>query len=1231
MPLTAPITSIRRAFTSLFSIWGNSSNRGDAKVAMFFLLLIAVMWASAGTALAQTPALTVQPAINTVAGNGDAYYGGDNGPATSAYINYPTGIAVDSAGNLYIADNQNNRVRKVNAATGIITTVAGTGTGGYNGDNIAATSAELYYPNAVALDSAGNLYIADSSNSRIRKVNASTGIITTVAGTGYGGWNGDNISAITAELYNPTSVAVDSVGNIYIADDYNNRVRKVSAYTGIITTVAGTGGYGFSGDTGPAVNAKLYYPYSIALDSTGNLYICDLYNNRVRMVTASTGIINTVAGNGSYGYSGDGGPAISATMYNPMGITVDGAGNFYFADQVDGRIRMVNASTGIITTVAGNGTYGDDSNGLPATSSAIYAPFGVALDAAGNLYIADEDTSQVRKVNAATAPLSFLNTAVGATSAPQSLLLYVNAALTISSVTVPSSQGGQHEFTVGAVSGCATDGITSNSAGSICSVPITFTPAFPGQRQMPLVVQTSAGNFQFALEGTGTGPLVAFGPGIISTVAGNGTQGYSGDSGAATAAETNSPLGIAVDGAGNLFISDFTNQRIRKVTASTGIISTVAGTGTAGYNGDNIAATSAQLNGPFGVAVDGAGNLYIADPDNSRIRMVAASTGTITTVAGTGTAGYNGDNIAATSAQLNLPYGVTVDSAGNLYIADVYNERIRKVNASTGIITTVAGMGTAGYNGDNSAATSAELDYPFGVAVDSAGNLYIADFHNQRIRMVTASTGIITTVAGTGTSGYNGDNIAATSAELYGPSGVAVDSAGNLYIGDYGNNSIRKVTASTGIITTAAGTGTAGYNGDNIAATSAALNLPHAVAVDSTGNLYIPDTVNQRIRKVDVSDAPSLNFGSIAPNSTSAAQDVSVLNLGNASLNIASISTAANFSLGGADTTCSTGSQTLTPAASCVLGIEFAPTTAGIISGSVVLTDNTLNASSATQSISLQGVGTASPATMTTPTNGSTLTGAATTFTWSANGSSGPYYIWVGSTPGGLDLGNAGVASGSSMTLNLPTTGNTIYVTLWSSVNGNEVSNSYTYTEASLLPASMSSPTSGSTLSGAATTFTWSANGSTGPFYIWVGSTPGGLDLGNAGVASGSSMTLTLPTNSNTIYVTLWSTLNGGGVSKSYTYTEATMLPATMSTPANGSTLTGASTTFTWSANGSTGPYYIWVGSTPGGLDLGNAGVASGSSMTLTLPTNSNTIYVTLWSLVNGKEVSSSYQYIESH
>jgi sugar lactone lactonase YvrE len=304
-------------------------------------------------------------------------------------------------------------------------------------------------------------------------------------------------------------------------------------------------------------------------------------------------------------------------------------------------------------------------------------------------------------------------------------------------------------------------------------------------------------------------PLQAENLTLFPVIAGNGTPGYSGDNGPATSAELSFPFGVTVDGAGNLYIADTGNCRIRKVDAN-GIISTVAGNGLCGYNGDNIAATSAGLD-PYGVAVDSAGNLYIADWGNGRTRKVDVN-GIITTVAGSGIA-------------------VAVDSAGNLYIADYVGQRISKLDAS-GTITTVAGNGFCGYNGDNIAATSAALCYPVGVAVDSAGNLYIADEANQRIRKVDAS-GTITTVAGNGIWGYNGDNIAATSAELATPLGVAVDSAGNLYIADDDNERIRKVDAS-GTIT-------------SMAAVSEFFT-PIGLAADRADNLYIVEEVLQRVR-----------------------------------------------------------------------------------------------------------------------------------------------------------------------------------------------------------------------------------------------------------------------------------------------------------------------------------------------------------------------------------------------
>ena len=329
-------------------------------------------------------------------------------------------------------------------------------------------------------------------------------------------------------------------------------------------------------------------------------------------------------------------------------------------------------------------------------------------------------------------------------------------------------------------------------------------------------------------------------------MAGSGTVGHSGDGGAALEAQLSSPEGVALDGAGNLYIADRGNHRIRKVDAA-GVITTVAGTGTVGYSGDGGAATAARLNGPEGVAPDGAGNLYIADTGNHRIRKVD-SAGVIATVAGTGTVGYSGDGGAATAARLNGPAGVAPDGAGNLYIADTSNQRIRKVD-SAGVITTVAGSSTTGaFGGDGGAATAARLNTPAGVALDGAGNLYIADTLSDRIRKVD-SAGVITTVAGTGTAGFSGDGGAATAAQLNTPEGVAPDGAGNLYIADKNNHRIRKVDTA-GVITTVAGTGTPNFGGDGGLATAAHLRHPEGVAVDALGNLYIADRSNHRIRKV---------------------------------------------------------------------------------------------------------------------------------------------------------------------------------------------------------------------------------------------------------------------------------------------------------------------------------------------------------------------------------------------
>jgi len=614
-----------------------------------------------------------------------------------------------------------------------------------------------------------------------------------------------------------------------------------------------------------------------------------------------------------------------------------------------------------------------------------------------------------------TAQAQFGTQAAGITSGSQSITVTAQNTGAVNSVEVLTLGASGLEFAQG--TGSSTCGTASFSAsGQTCTEPVTFTPAVPGLRMGAVVLLDAGGNLLGTayLSGTGSGGLGVLSPGNVIPVAGNGN--YLGpilDGNAATSAELYLPSSVTLDGAGNMYVADSAHNRIRMVCASAasttikgtscsgaGVISTIAGNGNPTYTGDTGAASAATVNDPSGVALDGAGNLYIADTGNNAIRMISAATGVITTVAGggSGCAGQTdgvGDGCPAASAQLNLPQGVTLDRSGNLYIADTSNHRIRMVSATTETIATVAGCGcmssngSGGYTGDNVPATAAELNYPHAVAFDSAGNMYIPDTANNRIREVASVGGaitassIITTFAGNGTPAYAGDGAAANQAELWGPSGVAVDAAGNLLIADTQNNAIRKVSPATLFISTliASGVGTYNYNGGVFGYTD--LYGPTGLYLDGRGNLLIADTLDMEIREVQGNFVALDYLPPVRQYTKSTPISQTLENDGNATLDLTSIVTGTNAALDGPTTTCTTGSPFLAVAGDCMIGAVFAPTVAGNpVSGNIEIGNP---GDTADSPLDIQVIGDATAVNSTTITVASTLNpsgfGQSVTFT----------------------------------------------------------------------------------------------------------------------------------------------------------------------------------------------------------------------------------------------------------
>ncbi len=776
--------------------------------------------------------------IGTVAG------GPVLGPVAATSVGQsPQIVAASRAGTpyVYVLDSSNNVVNRIDESSGQQMLFAGNGAKDSSADGSIAAGAGLLEPCGLAVDEAGDVYIEEAA-SRVRLVPASTGTffgramsaghIYRVAGTGVPGFAGDGGPATSAQFdaraffAPPGQIAVDGEGDLAIADSFDNRVRFVPAKSatyyghamtaGDIYTLAGNGEAAFGGDGGAAGEAKLNEPLGVGFDSLNNLAIGDTQNARVRFVSASSknqfgqsmsvGDIYTIAGNGKQEYAGEGVAATGGGLQFPDGIAFDALGDLLLAETNGARARAVPRvsgnlfgglrTAGDIYTVAGDGTFGFLGDGGLATGAQISTTESVAIDQGGNLLLADFGNNRVR--------------------------------------LVPSVTGSQ----------------------------------FGGFREED----------------------------HLYTVAGNGSAGFSGDGGPATGSELATPLGIAVTPGGGLAVADFFDNRIRFVSDGEGLFGqamsagdmyTIAGNGSGAFGGDGGPGTAASLNEPEDVVFDSAGDLAVADRFNHRVRFMPAASGTyfgqamtaahIYTIAGNGTAGFGGDGGPGPAAELHEPAGVAFDAAGDLFIADSENQRVRFVPASSGTfygqamtaahIYTIAGSGKAGFGGDGGPAAAAELKNVFAVAADAAGDVVIADPGNARVRFVPASSGSfygqsmtaahIYTIAGDGGSHFGGDGGPATAAELE-PEGVALDPAGDVAIGDEANNRVRLIAAHEGVmfgiamhagdIYTVAGTGTAGFGGDGGAGTAALLSEPNGVAFDAAGNLLFSDAGNNRVR-----------------------------------------------------------------------------------------------------------------------------------------------------------------------------------------------------------------------------------------------------------------------------------------------------------------------------------------------------------------------------------------------
>ena len=786
--------------------------------------------------------------VDTLAGSTDGYADG-KGTAAKLSINYGLTAAADGA--IYVADTNNHRIRRV-ATDGTTTTFAGEGKAGLL--NGTGTKAWFNRPFDIDADPAGKLVVADRDNHTIRSITAKAEV-TTLAGTGAQGYTEG--AADKARFYHPWGVAVAGQGVVYVADRTNHRVRKIAA--GTVTTLAGSS-YGFA--DGPGAQAQFRYPIGIDVDASGNVIVADENNHRIRRVTPA-GNVTTLAGSGTAGFT-DGGAA-TARFNRPWGVLVDGQGRLFVADRYNHRVREIGG--GVVSTWVGTGAQGT-ADGL-ASAAQLRFPTGLTADASGYVYIADANNFRVRRARDSTAPCSIAGVCY-VDGAPNPKVPCEACAAAASTAKWSAGKDGKtcddgqlctaaDACKSGACAGaailcddkdkCTTDSCDKTTGGCVfapivgCGGNCAKTADCDDKNGCTDNACTS-GKCAFTANSAACddGDKCTWGDVCkdgkcesgdrteVLTIAGSDTAGYK--DGAVKDAQFRYPRSLGIDGKGNIFTTSAHNHVIRKITAA-GTVSTYAGSGVAGIaDGPG---KVAQFNGPSDVEVGSDGTLYVADLSNHRVRMVATDQ-TVTTLAGSGAGLVDG---AVNTARLRNPYGVAVTPGGVVYVGDYGNHAIRKI--ADGQVTTFAGGNGNGYA--DGPGLAAKFSYPIGVAVGPTGNIFVADYNNSRIRKISPD-GAVTTLAGAGIHGYqDGDG---KTARFNRPWGIDVDSKGDVYVADRYNHRLRRITPS-GLVFHFAGTSPGAIDGD--AATTARLYEPWGIAIDAAGYVFTTDYQRHRVRR----------------------------------------------------------------------------------------------------------------------------------------------------------------------------------------------------------------------------------------------------------------------------------------------------------------------------------------------------------------------------------------------